>query len=51
MSDLAEKSKVILDLWDLFIVIVSLNIIYISSGYNDFGFYSFQKTTFHIFSC
>ena len=47
MSDLAEKSNVILDLWDLFIIIVSLNI---SSGYNDFGFYSFQKTTFHIFS-
>ena len=42
MSDLAERSKVNLDLWNLFIAIVSL-----SSKNNDFGFNSIQKINFH----
>ena len=39
---MAEKSKVNLDLWNLFID-TRLNI---SSENNDFGFYSIQKITF-----
>ena len=39
---LAEKSKVDLDLWNLFIVIVSLGCIYLVIIYNDFSFNSFQ---------
>ena len=37
MSDLAERSKVNLDLWNLFLAID------ISSENNDYGFYSFKK--------
>ena len=43
MSGLAERSKVNLDLWNLFIAIVTLNI---SSENNDIGFSSFQKINF-----
>ena len=41
MSALAERSKVNLDLCNLFIAIVTLDN-YISSENNDFGFHSFQ---------
>ena len=41
-APLAEKSKVNLDLWNLFID----TILNISSENNDFGFQSIQKTTF-----
>ena len=44
MSDLAERSKVNLDLWNLFIAIVSFSFNFnISNENNDKGFYSFQK--------
>ena len=44
MSGLAERSKVNLDLWNLFIAIVTrLNI---SSENNDIGLSSFQKINF-----
>ena len=40
---LAERSKVNLDLWNLFIAIVTLY------ENNDFGFNNFKKSTFQIF--
>ena len=46
MSGLAERSKVNLDLCNLFIAIVTLNI---SREINDIGFSSFQKINFSRF--
>ena len=47
MSGLTERSKINLDLWNLFICHIRLNI---SSENNDIGFISFQKINFSTIS-
>ena len=46
MSDLAKRSKVNLDLWNLFIAIICLIRLNISSENNNFGFNCIQKINF-----